>query len=440
MGNSKKSLRPSILFLASDCNPQWHSLPALIAEYYRTLSHYADLTLVTQVRNQPNLENWLPPEAKVFYLDTEKVAAPIYKLSQKLTGDANKAMTLQVALSYPSNIYFERCVWKIFRKALMRGEYDIVHRASPMSPTIPSPIAKRCPVPFVIGPVLGGLPWPKQFRGEMRREGEWMNYFRTAHKYLPYYASTYKYAAAILAGYAHTVGDIPKRDHERVIEFSEGGIYPQDFPRPEKRETAEKSTILFVGRMVPFKQPEVLIRCFENSEILRRHRLVIVGDGPELPRLNILVDKLGLEPHIELKGALPIEQVRSLMSEADIFGFPSIREQGGGVLTMASMSCVPSVVVDYGGPSARVPDGCGIKVPLGTFKDIVASFTDSLETLVENPSRAKEMGQAARKFTETFYSWDWKARKTMEIYDWVLHKIDTKPDFWSDIESTDKFD
>ncbi len=422
--------KPKVLFLATDCNPQWHSLPALIYEYYVALKAYADITLVTHIRNRENLDAVLPNEADVVYLDTEVISKPVYKLTHFLTGDPNKAMTLQVAMSYPSNVYFEYCAWKKFKAALKAGEFDVVHRASPMSPTMPSPIAKWSPVPFVIGPVLGGLPWPKEFEGEMRREGEWMNYFRKAHRLMPYYRSTYGRAAAILAGYKHTVGDIPEKDHERVIEFSEGGIHPENY-HEKVFETKEKSTILFVGRMVPFKQPEVLIRCFEKSETLRKHRLVLIGDGPELERLRALVAELKLEDCVELPGALPYARVSEMMYEADIFAFPSIREQGGGVLTMASMSCTPCVVVDYGGPSTRVPEGCGIKVPLGNVNDIIDSFTTALESLVADPDKIKQFGVAAREFTEKYYSWSWKASKTREIYDWVLGRISDKPHFWS---------
>ncbi len=423
------SKRLKVLFLASDCNPAWHSLPALIYEYYCALKPHADITLVTHIRNKEHIDAVKTEQDNIIYLDTELIARPFFRLAQFLARDPNKAMTLQVALSYPSNIYFEFCVWRRYKSALQSGKYDIVHRASPMSPTIPSPMASWSPIPFVIGPVLGGLPWPKVFRNEMRREGEWMNYLRKAHVLMPYYRSTYRRASAILAGYKHTVGDIPKKDHKRVIEFSEGGIHPEDFPE-KKFKSSDKRTILFVGRMVPFKQPEVLIRCFEKSETLRKHHLILVGDGPELVRLRELVEELNLSSSIELTGSVSITRVREMMYESDIFAFPSIREQGGGVITMASMSSTPSVVVDYGGPATRVPEGCGIKVPLGDVGQIIDSFTKELEALVESPETIKKLGLAAREFTQNFYSWSWKATKTMEIYEWVLGRVSRKPDFW----------
>lgn len=418
-----------VLFVATDCNPKWHSLPALIYEYYLALREQVDVTLVTHTRNKENIEAVLPPGAKVVYIDTEATASLMYRLTQFLTRDPDKAMTFQVALNTPSNIYFEYRVWKHFKAALMSGEFDVVHRASPMSPTVPSFLAKRSPVPFVIGPVLGGLSWPEAFKGEMRREGEWMNYVRKLHRLVPYYLSTYRNAAAILAGYKHTVNDIPGENHQRIIEFSEGGIHLEDYPEKVFVDK-QRSMILFVGRMVPFKQPEVLIRCFEKSKSLQNHRLVLVGDGPELPRLRALVTQLELDEVIELTGSLPFERVRELMYEADVFAFPSIREQGGGVLTMASMSCTPCIVVDYGGPATRVPEGCGLKVPLGSVDDIITSFTLAMESLVNDPLRIKTLGMAARQFTAQFYGWSRKASKTNEIYNWVLGRIPAKPDFW----------
>jgi len=298
-----------------------------------------------------------------------------------------------------------------------------------MSPVIPSYIAKRCPVPFVIGPVLGALPWPRGFRKDMLREREWMNYIRPIHRYLPYYRSTYDNAAAVLSAYAHTIKDIPKTASNKIIEFSEGGINPSDFAM-KPYNNSDTKTVLFVGRMVPFKQPELLVQCFARSKYLQKHRLVMVGDGPELPRLKSLIEEKNLGGVIELKGTLPLPEVIELMHLASVFAFPSIREQGGGVLTQASMAGTPSIVVDYGGPSARVPEGCGIRIPLGDFEQIEQGFRQALEELLSSPNRIESMGRAAREFTESFYSWNFKAQKTMEIYQWVLGVTEKKPGYW----------
>ncbi|HAA27717.1 MAG TPA: hypothetical protein DCE56_08645 [Cyanobacteria bacterium UBA8553] len=290
-------------------------------------------------------------------------------------------------------------------------------------------MAKWSPVPFVLGPVLGALPWPKYFKVEMSREGEWMNYFRELHRWLPFYKSTYAHAAAILAAYDHTIADVPDAAKPRTINFSEGGVDPSKFTLPV-RQKKDKMTVLFVGRLVPFKMPEVLVRSFAASSILQQHKLIIVGDGPERPRLDRLVEEANLSECVEFTGTISQDRVGELMRECEIFGFPSIREQGGGVLTLAMMSGMTCVVVDYGGPALRVKSGCGVKVPLGDLDHLVKHFTQELEQLVVDPDRVINMGIAARRYTETYYSWDAKARKTLEVYNWVLGRQEKKPDFW----------
>lgn len=97
---------------------------------------------------------------------------------------------------------------------------------------------------------------------------------------------------------------------------------------------------------------------------------------------------------------------------------------------MASMASLPSVVVDYGGPSSRVPEGCGMRIPLGEPEAMTGAFTTALESLVSDPARIRRMGEAARSFTERHYDWDRKARLAVEVYDWVRGLRPHRPTFW----------
>jgi hypothetical protein len=48
----------------------------------------------------------------------------------------------------------------------MAGDFDVVLRLLPISSVLASPFAfflRRGPIPFVIGPINGGLPWPLGF-------------------------------------------------------------------------------------------------------------------------------------------------------------------------------------------------------------------------------------------------------------------------------------
>jgi glycosyltransferase involved in cell wall biosynthesis len=182
---------------------------------------------------------------------------------------------------------------------------------------------------------------------------------------------------------------------------------------------------------VPLKLVDVIVQAFAESEILRNHRLIIVGDGPERSTVDKLILQHDLSNCVTVLGNLPQARVAELMRECDIFAFPSIRELGAGVVIEAMACGMACVVVDYGGPATLIGDGCGIKVTLGSKPQILNRFRCELEYLVRHPESVERLGAAAHKHAMTHYSWDAKAQKTVEVYEWILGRSNQKPNFWA---------
>lgn len=420
-----------VLILAEDCNPDWPSLPVVGYKYAKALAEHAEVTVVTQIRNKPQIDRDGLGRARVVYLDTEALAAPMYRFASWLRGGQSVGWTLQIALNYPSYLFFEWKVWRLFKNELQQGQFDVVHRITPMTPTLPSPLAQWSPTPFILGPLNGNLPWPRFFQSEMKREKEWLSKLRHAYKALPFYRATYRKSAAILAAFAHTLADLPAHAHPKAINFPEVGIDPEVFHAPQ-REPQDRMTILFAGRLVPYKLPEVVVRAFANSPTLQQHRLQIVGEGPERARLEQIIREHGLQHCVELLGNVSQARVGELMRSADIFAFPSIRELGAGVVVEAMACGMACVVVDYGGPATLIQADWGVKVPLGDLAQLVGSFQAALESLAQDPQRVLQMSAKAHHHAITHYGWDAKARKTLQIYDWARQGAQgPKPSFWS---------
>jgi len=423
-----------VLLLADSCNPDWASLPAVGYNACRAIADYAHVTLATHVRNRDALEKSGCGNAEIVYLNNEYIASPLYRISNFLRGGKAVSWTTAMAMAYPSYLAFEWEVWKHFKKQLKEGKFDIVHRVTPMSPTQVSPLAKWSQTPFVLGPLNGGLKWPAGFRGELNREREWMTYLRNVYKILPYHASTYKNATAILAGFNHTIDDLPANLEKKIIDFPEVGIDPELFHSTHNREPNECVTFVFVGRLVPYKCPDVVVEAFVKSDVLRNHRLVIVGEGPERPRLEGVVKEAGRESSVVFTGWKTQTEVGDLMRKADVFVFPSIRELGAGVVVEAMACGLAPVVVDYGAPGPLVGD-CGIRIPLGYKDELITGYINALEALVNDPERRINYGKMAYKRALDHFSWDVKARKTLEVYKWILGERNIKPVFESAPES-----
>ena len=422
-----------VLILADDCNPEWPSLPVVGYKAARAIAEVADVVVATHVRNRENIEKAGFGKAAVMYIDSEYVAKPMYRFAKWMRKGTATGWTTAVAMAYPGYLAFEWEVWKATRDQLRQGRFDVVHRLTPMSPTLPSPMARWSPVPFVLGPLNGGLAWPGMFRAELAREREWLSYVRNAHRLLPYRRSTYRRAQAILAAFAHTVDDLPSYSNSRIINFPEVGVDPVLFQNAPKREASAQKTILFCGRFVPYKLPQVIARAFVERPILHQHRLVMVGDGPERPHIEQLIRDRGLQTQVKVLGWKTQVEVASLMRQADIFAFPSIRELGAGVVVEAMACGLACVVVDYGAPAALISEERGVKVPLGDREQLVRYFGDALERLVADPLTTARLGASAREHALQFYSWETKAKKTIAVYNWVLGR-GPKPDFWSPTE------
>ncbi len=416
-----------VLLVAEDCNPNRDSTPAVAYRACKAIADHADVTLATPIKNQVDID---PAggcgNAKVVYIDNSRVHKPLYALATWLRKRAG--WTSYIAIAYVFEQAFEWGVWRHFKSELRAGKFDVVHRITPMSPTIPSPLAKWCPVPLVIGPINGGLAWPKEFETERRREREWMTYLRGAYRFLPYHRATFHRAAAILAGFEHTIADLPDAVRDKVFDFPEVGVDPGIFNAATERESTEQLTFIFVGRLVPIKCPDVLVRAFAASPILQQHRLVFIGDGPERAGLEELVRSNGLESCVEFTGWRSYAEVADRMRASDVFVFPSIHELGAGVVIEAMACGLPCVVAGHGAPGHLV-NGVGAVVPISPKPKMTQDFMAAMETLATDSILRHEWAGRSSERAQSQFTWDAKARKTMQIYEWVLGRCASKPIF-----------
>jgi len=401
---------------------------------YRSIATLPDIEahLVTQVRNREAIVRAGLREGEDFTaIDTEALARRVYQFASLVRGGKNKGWTTVTALSALIYPYFERRVWRQFGEAIRSGEYDVVHRLTPVSPTAPSPIARRCAkagVPFVAGPLNGGVPWPEAFDAARRREREWLSYVRGGYKLLPGYRGTREHAAALLIGSRATWDQMPKRYHAKCHYVPENAIDPTRFPSPQARPTpGSPLTAAFVGRLVPYKGADMLLEAAAELASAGRLRLDLYGDGPELPALHQQVERLGIGSAVTLHGFVPHGELQGRLAKADVFAFPSIREFGGAVVLEAMALGVVPIVVNYGGPGELVGDQTGYRVPIGTRASIVSAFRDRLAALCDDPQELVAKAEVAQRFVQERFTWHAKARQVEGIYRGVIDGADHVP-------------
>jgi len=409
------------LLIAEAANPEWSSVPLIGWSLSTAIAREIDAHIVTQIRNRDAFVRAGLKEGVDFTaIDSEAIERPFWKLAGWLRGGQGIGWTTQTALASLSYPYFEYLVWKQFGARISKGEFGVVHRITPLTPTAPSSLAKRCAgagVPFVLGPLNGGVPWPEGFDMERRREKEWLSYVRAAYRLLPGIRRTYRLATKVLVGSRFTQGDLPAAYRDKYIYMPENGIDPGRFWRKALRHDSGPLRAAFVGRLVPYKGPDMLLE--SALELLRSGSLIIdiVGDGPLMPELRSFVQKHNLGTMVTLHGWVANEQVQDILCQCDVLAFPSIREFGGGVVLEAMALGVVPIVVDYAGPGELVTSETGLKIPIGTREGIVTGFREALTRLTKDRSELAVLSRNSCDQVQKRFTWPAKARSICKIYE-----------------------
>ncbi len=145
----------------------------------------------------------------------------------------------------------------------------------------------------------------------------------------------------------------------------------------------EEFDLLFVGRLMPHKRPEMAIDLLEELHDLTL-TLCIVGVGPLRTELQIKVDRGGLNRQVVFVEMASDEMLGGLMRRSRILLSPSEREGFGLVVAEALSLGTPVVTVDAPTNAAQdlVIDGVTGQICIaGSLVD----FSSAVRTLIENP-------------------------------------------------------
>lgn len=171
---------------------------------------------------------------------------------------------------------------------------------------------------------------------------------------------------------------------------------------------------LFIGRLVPYKGLDVLLRALERVPDLR---LDIVGAGPEANRLKTMARALAVADRVRWFGEYPDEDLPRRMADADFLVLPSvtIEEMFGLVVLEAMASGRPVVTTAL--PSAvrevNVPGVTGLEVPL---RD-VAALAQALDTLARDPLLRERMGASGRRRVDEHFTRRLMVERHIELYE-----------------------
>ena len=374
--------RLRILLLGPDCNPEKVSIAFVTYSHAAALAQLHDVTLVARSPVEDALRRGKAPFRAIEVVRMpllERIYAWIFRRIFKSKYDSQ----VLTAFRYPFSLAFEWHAWRQLRRRIFAGEFDVVLRLVPMTAVLPSPFAfflRKGPIPFVIGPINGGLPFVQGF-SQADNQKQWISGLRNLYRFLPFARSTYRNAAAIIAASSQTYAEFAAY-RDKLFFVPENGVgrsLCSDDPRSP--EPGAKLELIFVGGLIPCKACDLALRA--AAPLLRNDlaRFTVLGDGPERNRLEQLARSLGIEKAVSFCGWVSHAEVLRRLRSADVLVFPSVRDFGAGVVFEALATGAVPVVADFGGPGDIVYPEVGYKVPLTNESDVVSQMEKILTDL-----------------------------------------------------------
>lgn len=209
-------------------------------------------------------------------------------------------------------------------------------------------------------------------------------------------------------------------------EVTYSGVFWDDFndDAPERSTPPpalepQKPYILGIGRLVPQKGFDILLRAFALADLPDFH-LVLAGEGGERENLENLARELKIEKQVCFFGRAERESVIALFKNCEFFVLPS-RMEPMGIVNLEAMSAGKAVVASrVGGVPELVASDTGILVPQGD----APALGKAMQTLARDEKLREKLGRAGRVRAQQF-AWPRVAAQHRAIYDRVLRQRST---------------
>lgn len=293
--------------------------------------------------------------------------------------------------------------WRLahgIRRVLEVGEYDVIHSHLSFGSTasmVATYLGSRASIPVLttLHSIYRRLGWVYVMAQPMLRWRQWS-----------FHATAVSEAVA---------EDLRWMAPGRPIDVLQNAVDPHEWIRQRGTPEPGRLRLVTAARLQRRKRVDALLtilaRLREEVGPAIEVTLEIIGDGPDRRKLERLCKRLALGDSVHFLGTGTAEDVRALLSRADVFANACVLESFG-IAALEALSCgIPVVARSEGGVRSFIEDG--------ENGALVASDSEMLTALVElatNPERLGRLRAGASAGVPAAYSWDTLLDRHLELY------------------------
>jgi len=179
--------------------------------------------------------------------------------------------------------------------------------------------------------------------------------------------------------------------------------------------------LVWAGRIDPIKNLEVFVDVVHALHAMREVRGVILGDGPDMPRLKHYVRQKHLGGVVHLPGWADAAALAGWLKAADVLVFPSLTEGAPNVVLEAMAARCPVVASRIPAHEWLIGDNC--RGLLCAAAD-VAAFRHAVERLVADARLRKRVTAAGRGYVVERHGQEQVGREWVSHYRRVVETAD----------------
>ena len=397
-----------VLIVAENASVRFGGEAILPCHYFRLLRERGiDAHLIVHERTRAELESLFPAELdRLHFMKDLLLQKLFYRAGRMLPRRVDEA-TLGMANQFLTQLRQRGSVRRLTTSRC------VIHQPIPVSPRTPS-LLFGMGAPVVIGPLNGGMEYPRAFR----RSESWVSRAvvalgRASSNLINALLPGKREAAAVLVANERTRAALPSGLRGHVMLLAENAVDVQLWDTAETSIPVDANRFCFIGRLVDWKALDLAM---EAVAITPGVLLDVIGEGPMREAWQALAAQLGIGDRVRFYGWLTQRQCAQHLRGCSALLLPSLHECGGAVVLEAMAMARPVIATAWGGPLDYLDAGCGILVEPASRRSLVEGFAAAMRLLAASPQLAERMGAAGREKLLTHFDWQKKIDRMLEIY------------------------
>jgi N-acetyl-alpha-D-glucosaminyl L-malate synthase BshA len=198
----------------------------------------------------------------------------------------------------------------------------------------------------------------------------------------------------------------------RVIpNFVESSVFRPHAPGEHRCLREGRPILMHVSNFRKVKNPLTVVEVFHRVREKIPALLVLVGDGPERPKVITRVQELGLTDDVMVLGLQ--DAVEDILPDADALLLPSDHESFGLVALEAMAAEVPVIATNRGGTVEVIEEGVS-----GFLRDPadIDGMAEAALRVLRDPELRAEMGRKGRERTLRDFTLESVVERYRELY------------------------